>query len=146
MAWTRLVRHRTITAALANPCHSGPMPGATTEKIRRWATALPEVTEKQHHLFKVPVWQVRGRTFLGMGRDESTAVFCIPEESANAAAAADPEHAAAVRRKDARRSFLGLEVHLAGVSTKRAEALVREAWATQAPKRLVNEHTGSVPR
>ena len=122
------------------------MPGATTEKIRRWATALPEVTEKQHHLFKVPVWQVRGRTFLGMGRDESTAVFCIPEESANAAAAADPEHAAAVRRKDARRSFLGLEVHLAGVSTKRAEALVREAWATQAPKRLVNEHTGSVPR
>lgn len=86
------------------------MAGVTTEKILGWATALPEVTEKQHHLFRVPVWQVLGRTFLGMGRDESTVVFCVPEESANAAAAADPEHAAAVRRKDARRSFLGLEV------------------------------------
>lgn len=103
--------------------------------------ALPEVTEKQHHLLKVPVWQVRGRTFLGMGRDESTVLFCVYEESANVAAAADPEHAAAVRRSDARRSFLGLEVHLAGVSAKRAEAFVREAWAAQAPKRLVNRWT-----
>ncbi|MGH3496987.1 MAG: hypothetical protein ACRDP1_05945 [Nocardioidaceae bacterium] len=122
------------------------MPGVTTEKIRGWAAALPEVTEKQHHLFKVPVWQVRGRTFLGMGRDESTVVFCISEESANAAAGGDPEHAAAVRRKDARRSFLGLEVRLAGLRAERAEALVREAWATQAPKRLVSRHAGSVPR
>lgn len=113
------------------------MRGATTKEIRAWATALPEVTETQHHLFKVPKWQVRGRTFLGMGRDEATAVFCITEESANRAAAADPEHAAAVRRRDARRSFLGLEVQLAGVSSKQAEAFVREAWATQAPKTLV---------
>ena len=138
--------HRTITAALGDPCHSGSVPGAATAKIREWATALPEVTEKQHHLFRVPVWQVRGRTFLGMGRDECTAVFCIPEESATSAAAVDPEHAAAIRRKDARRSFLGLEVRFAGVPAKRVEALVREAWATQAPKGLVNQHTGAVPR
>ncbi|AMS04507.1 hypothetical protein AXH35_02445 [Acidipropionibacterium acidipropionici] len=118
----------------------------TTERVRGWATALPEVNEKQHHLFKVPVWQVHGRTFLGMGRGESTAVFCISEEAANAAAAADPEHAAAVRRKDARRSFLGLEVHLATLSALQAEAMVREAWATQAPKRLVNQHPGPAPR
>lgn len=111
----------------------------TTSEIRAWATALPEVTEKQHHLFKVPVWQVRGKTFLGMGRDESTAVFCITEESARAAATADPEHTAAVRRMDARRSFLGLEVQLAGVSAIRIEALVRQAWTAHAPKTLVKE-------
>ncbi|HWD06314.1 MAG TPA: MmcQ/YjbR family DNA-binding protein [Amycolatopsis sp.] len=116
------------------------MSGVTTAKIREWATALPEVTEKQHHLFKVPVWQVRGRTFLGMGRDESTAVFCIPEESANAAAAADPANAAAVRRQNAQRSFLGLEVRLAEVPAERLEAWVREAWATQAPKTVVKQH------
>jgi hypothetical protein len=40
---------------------------------------LPEVTEKQHFRFRVPLWQVGGKTFLGMGRDEGTAVFCIPE-------------------------------------------------------------------
>jgi hypothetical protein len=111
-----------------------------TSQIRAWAIALPEVTEKQHFLFKVPVWQVRGRTFLGMGRDETTAVFCITEESAAAAAAADPGHAASVRRTDARRSFLGLEVRLAGVAAERVEALVREAWTAKAPKRLAAEH------
>jgi hypothetical protein len=51
-----------------------------------------------------------------MGRDETNPVFCIAEESANARAAADPDHAVAVRRRDARRSFLGLE-----------------AWTAQAP-------------
>jgi hypothetical protein len=113
----------------------------TTEQIRALATALPEVTEKQHFRFKVPLWQVRGRTFLGMGRDETTAVFCISEESANAAAAADPEHAAAVRRMDARRSFLGLEVRLASVPPELVEALVRAAWVRQAPKMLVKQYT-----
>jgi hypothetical protein len=100
------------------------------------------VTEKQHFRFKVPVWQVRGKTFLGMGRDETTAVFCIAEESADAAAAADSEHAAAVRRMDARRSFLGLEVQLAALPAKRVEALVLEAWVVHAPKTLIKQHIG----
>lgn len=117
------------------------MSETATEKIRALALALPEVSEKQHHLFKVPVWQVRNRTFLGMGRDEATAVFCVTEESANASAAADPEHATAVRRKDARRSFLGLEVRLSGIAPERIEGWVREAWTTQAPKRLVGQHS-----
>lgn len=116
-----------------------------TSQIRDVATALPEVTEKQHHLFKVPVWQVRGRTFLGMGRDEATVVFCIAEESANIVAMADPEHAAAVRRKDARRSFLGLEVQLAAIAFERIESLVREAWLAQAPRTLVKDYKGSTP-
>lgn len=59
------------------------MRGATTEKIREWAMELPEVTEKQHHLFKTPAWQVHGRSFVGISRDESTAVFLISEECAN---------------------------------------------------------------
>lgn len=104
--------------------------------------ALPEVSEKQHFRFKVPLWQVRGKTFLGMGRDETTAVFCISEESAEGALAAHPQLGAAVRRSDARRSFLGLEVQLRGVASERAEALVKEAWATQAPKRLISEYLG----
>ena len=102
--------------------------------------ALPEVSEKLHFRFKVPLWQVRGKTFLGMGRDQTTAVFCISEDSAEGAVAADPRLGAAVRRADARRSFLGLEVPLRGVDPKRLEALVTEAWAAQAPKRLLGEH------
>jgi hypothetical protein len=112
----------------------------TTDQIRALAMALPEVSEKQHFRFRVPLWQVRGKTFLGMGRDETTAVFCITEEAAEAAAAAAPEHAAAVRRMDARRSFLGLEVRLAELSEEELRDLVTEAWATKAPKRLASEH------
>lgn len=107
-------------------------------EIRAWAMALPEVTEKQHHLFKVSVWQVRGRTFLGIGRDQTTAVFCISEESAQAQAAADPNHSAAVNRMNAQRSFLGLEVPLAGAAAERIEA--RDGWAAQAPKMVIKKH------
>ncbi len=111
-----------------------------TGEIRAWAMALPEVSEKQHFRFKVPLWQVRGKTFLGMGRDETTAVFCITEESAAARAATDPANATAVRRMDARRSFLGLEVRLVGMSPEVLQELVGEAWVAQAPKTLVKQH------
>jgi len=114
----------------------------STEQIRAWAMALPEVSEKQHFRFKVPLWQVRSKTFVGMGRDETTAVLCISEEAAEEAVAADPELGTPVRRSDAKRSFLGLEVQLRGVASERAEALVIEAWGAQAPKRLVSEYLG----
>jgi hypothetical protein len=117
------------------------MPDVTsTDEIRAEALALPEVTEKQHLRFRVPLWQVRGRTFLGMGRDEQTAVFCIPEAAAAGYAAVDPAAAAPVRRGDARRSFLGLEVRLDGVGPALVRQLVREAWTAQAPRALVEHH------
>ena len=112
----------------------------TTDDIRRWATALPEVEEISHFRFHVPVFKVRGRTFLGMGKDETTAVFCIAEQHANNAVQADPATYEAVRRMDARRTFLGLQVQLGKVCTERIGSLVEEAWRQQAPKRLVAEY------
>ena len=113
---------------------------ATTDKIRMWAMSLPDVTEKEHHLFHVPIWQVHGRTFLGMGRDQTTVVCCITEDAANAAVAADTDHVAAVRRLNAQRSFLGLEVQLAAVPAQRVEAWIREAWTAHAPRALLTQH------
>lgn len=101
--------------------------------------ALPEVIEKQHHLFKVPKWHVRGKTFLGMGKDQTTVVCCVSEAVANELAAAEPDRYAAVRRPDARKSFLGLEVKLADVADERLKSLIEDAWRRQAPKRLVVE-------
>jgi hypothetical protein len=114
----------------------------STEEIRAQALALPEVTEEQHARFRVPLWKVRGKTFLGMGRDERTAVFRIPEAAAAGHTAADPAAATPVRRTDARRSFLGLEVRLDGVAPELVRQLVREAWAAQAPRALVERHGG----
>ena len=112
----------------------------TTDNIRHWAMALPEVEETSHFRFHVPIWKVRGRTFLGMGRDETTAVFCVSEQETDDAAAADPATCAAVRRQDARRSFLGLQVDLGNVPAERIKDLTERAWRQQAPKRLAAEH------
>jgi hypothetical protein len=110
--------------------------------------ALPEVEETSHFRFHAPVFKVRGRTFLGLGKGETTVVFCISEPAANAAAAADPSVCEAVRRQDARRSFLGLQVELSSVSGERLQSLVQQAWRQQAPKRLAAEHgrDGSAPQ
>ena len=75
-----------------------------------------------------------------MGKGETTVVFCISEPEANAAAAADPATCAAVRRQDARRSFLGLQVELSSLSGDRLRSLAEQAWRQQAPKRLAAEH------
>jgi hypothetical protein len=111
----------------------------TTDDIRRWATALPQVEETSHFRFHVPIFKVRGRTFLGMGQDEKTAVFCVSEHGADSAAATDPATFESVRRMDARRSFLGLQVELGNVSEERIRLLVEKAWRQRAPKRLVAE-------
>jgi hypothetical protein len=107
-----------------------------TEEIRQCALALPEVEETRHFRFGSPVFKVRGRTFLGLGQDETTAVFCVSEERADQEAAADPGACAPVRRNDARKSFLGLEVALAGLAAGRIRYLVEEAWRQQAPAKL----------
>jgi hypothetical protein len=110
---------------------------ATIDEIRMWAMSLPDVTEKQHHRFHVPLWQVRGKTFTGMGRDQTTVVCCITESSAGKALAADVDGVAAVRRMNAQRSFLGVEVELASVPAERIEGWIREAWAAHAPRALL---------
>lgn len=60
----------------------------STNDIRRWATAFPEAEETEHFRFHVPVFKVRGRTFVGMGRYSATAVVCIVEQEAYDLAAA----------------------------------------------------------
>jgi hypothetical protein len=115
----------------------------TTEEIRRWAMALPEVEEASHFRFHTPVFRVRGRAFVGLGKDETTAVFCISEQEADHAAAADPGACEAVRRRDARRSFLGLQVELASLPPQRIRSLVEEAWRQQAPRKLAAERDRS---
>lgn len=69
------------------------------DHIRRHAMALPEVEETSHLRFRTPVWKVHGRTFLCIGAGGTTAVFCVGEQQAEAAAAPTP---AVTRPSDAR--------------------------------------------
>ncbi|MGH3436963.1 MAG: MmcQ/YjbR family DNA-binding protein [Sciscionella sp.] len=138
---TQAWRHRATTKLAASLDKSGSAAHVTTTgDIRQWATALPEVEETSHFLFHVPVFKVRGRTFLGMGKGETTVVFRVSEQQANQMAAAAPATCEAVRRLDARRSFLGLQVQLRNASAERVRSLIEQAWRQQAPKRLITEH------
>ncbi len=116
------------------------MPGASVRRLREWANALPSVREKRHPRFELPVWQVRGKTFLELGPDRAVATFRIPEESAAVAAAAHPEYARVVHRPNALRTYLGLEVRLPGASGARIKLWVIEAWVAKAPPRLVRRY------
>lgn len=117
----------------------------TTEDIRRCATALPAVEETSHFRFRVPLFKVRDKSFAGMGKDETTAVFCVSEQQARSATAADPATGEVVRRMDARRNFLGLQVQLNHVSEARSRELLEDAWRHQAPKRLGAEYDQDTP-
>jgi hypothetical protein len=112
----------------------------TTEDIRRFATALPGVEESTHHVFKVPVFRVGGTAFAGLNRGETTAVFSIAHEDAQAAVADDPGTYAEVWRPGGRRSFVGLRVDLSKVAPDHVHNLVERAWRNKAPKRLVAAH------
>jgi hypothetical protein len=101
----------------------------TTDDIRRLATALPEVEETGHFRFRVPLFKVRGKTFAGMGKDETTVVFCVTEQEAASVTAAAPAGCASIRRMDAKRSFLDLQVELSRFSEARIRGLVEGAWS-----------------
>ena len=79
---------------------------ASTQEIRQWARALPEVSETNHFRFAVPIFKVRGRTFVGIGTNETTAVFCISEAEAEARAAESSGSSWCVRRMDEMRTRL----------------------------------------
>lgn len=109
----------------------------TTDDIRGFALALPEVEEFIHFRQQVPGYKVRGKAFAGMERGETTAVFSVSLEDAAAAAAADPAVYEEVWRPGRIRSLVGVRVQLAKVSERRVQELIEQAWRNKAPKRVV---------
>ncbi|HVV12407.1 hypothetical protein [Amycolatopsis sp.] len=119
----------------------------TTDDVRAFALALPEVTEFSHHRFRVPGFKVRGTTFAGLEKGETSAVFCLSAEQSAAAVAAEPAIYEEVRRPTNPPSFLGVRTDLSRISRERARELVELAWRNKAPKRVVTAYdVGSVPQ
>lgn len=115
----------------------------TSDDIRGFATALPEVEEFTHFRIGLPGFKVRGKPFAGMDKGETTAVFCVGREEAAAAVAAAPSVYAEAWRPN--RTFLGLRVELAEISCERVAELVEHAWRNKAPKRLVAAYDAGEP-
>lgn len=101
----------------------------TISQLRKAALALPEVEEGTH--FGMVSFAVRGKGFVSVTKDGAVQLQ-LPDDAAKAAVAAHPSAERLVRMG----TPIGAKVPLAEVNGKDLNALVRQAWAYRAPKRL----------
>ena len=124
------------------PCPSPEEVAAATERVRRLCLALPETSERPSH--GAPSFFVRERTCFAMVLENhhGDGIFGLwtaaPPGSQELLVAADPE-------RFFRPPYVGhrgwLGVRLDGaVDWDEVAGIVEDAWATVAPKWLVEEH------
>jgi hypothetical protein len=100
-------------------------------QVRRYAMALPEVTEQPHH--QSGSFRVRGKIFVTMPPgDEYIHVF-VTEEDRERSLALYPEF---VEKLFWGGKVAGLRVRLAGADSKAVDQLISQAWTAKAPKTL----------
>lgn len=102
----------------------------TLAQLRKAALALPEVEEGTH--FGMVSYSVRGKGFASVDKERRVQLQ-LPDERAEEAVAAHPTGDRLVRMGKP----IGFRVPLADVNGKDLNALVADAWACRAPKRLV---------
>ena len=105
---------------------------AITE-VRRYAMALPEVSEAQH--FKLLAFKVRDKVFVVIQKGNTHAIVSVDEAQAEEAATQDRDTYEVVRRNNGR-IFVGVRVDLARASGARLRELVAQAWRHKAPRSL----------
>jgi len=101
----------------------------TVAQLRKAALALPEVAETTD--FGMLAFAVRGRTFASL-TEEGLVQLQLADADAEAAVGSQPGAERLVRMG----TPIGVRVPLADVNGKDLNALVRQAWAHRAPKRL----------
>jgi hypothetical protein len=101
----------------------------TIVQLRRAALALPEVEEGTH--FGMVAFAVRGKGFASVTKDGAIQLQ-LPDDAAEAAVRVHPGAERLVRMGRP----IGVRIPLADINGKDLNALVRQAWASRAPKRL----------
>lgn len=106
----------------------------TADEIRDLAMALPDVQERM--TWGHPTFRVRGRIFVGLAEDGSTANVKASRQEQAALLATDP----ATFSPSARVGRYGwVTVRLSEVDPTAMAELVTDAWRRTAPKRLLTE-------
>jgi len=106
-------------------------PLSNLESVRRLALSLPEATEQPH--FDYTSFRVRGKIFATAPPGGQHLHVFIDEEQREVALAV---HAAYVEKLLWGGKVVGLRVDLDKADVKVVDALVRQAWARKAAKRL----------
>ena len=111
---------------------------ATTDDVRRIATALPRTTE---HLIRDRVkFRVGSLVYVALSRDEELMGFAFPKDERAALVASDPDRFLMPIDSDLR--YHWVRVRLATVDVDELRELVEDAWRMVVPKRLAREHLG----
>jgi hypothetical protein len=103
------------------------------EQVRRHALSLPEATEKPH--FNYASFRVRGKIFVTAPPDQAHIHLFVPEPEREQALAMDP---AFLEKLLWGGKVVGLRATLAAATPAVITRLVTCAWASKAPKSLVN--------
>lgn len=104
------------------------------------AMALPEATEEPH--FDLTSFRVRGKIFVTVPPDGTSARVFVDEDEARAAVAEQPE---VVEELWWGKRLSGVRVDLARADAGRLAELVEEAWRRRAPKRVVAAYDATRP-
>ncbi|MGY1411259.1 MmcQ/YjbR family DNA-binding protein [Luteimonas sp. A611] len=100
--------------------------------VRALATSLPEVTEEPH--FNYLSFRVRGKIFVTVPPDELHAHLFVTEEHREQTLAMHPEFAEKLLWGG---KVVGLRVALADADPLVVAELVRQAWQSKAPRKVV---------
>lgn len=111
----------------------------TSEKVRRLATALPEVTEQDHH--GKPSFRVHGKVIATLP-DEGHLNVMAGEHEIRAAVAAGP---AACDEVWWGKRLAAVRVDLSVSTADAVGELLAEAWRRKAPQALVRAHDAAGP-
>lgn len=106
---------------------------STVDDVRRVALALPEVVETPH--FESSSLRVAGKILCTFGSNGEQIVLKFTTEDQHNLVADDPAVLSPVRGSWGQKGWT--EVRIAHLDVARLEVLIRLAWATVAPKRLL---------
>ena len=104
----------------------------TLPQVRRFALSLPEASEEPH--FDLTSFRVRGKIFATAPADGEHLHVFAPEDRRETALAANPDFLAELFWG---KRVAGLRVTLTGAKEAVVNQLLREAWSSKAPKKLL---------
>ena len=105
--------------------------GLTVEQVRRFARALPEVSEQPH--FHMASFRVKGKIIATLAPDGSYLNVFVDDAPRETMVAMNPRAYETLRWG---KRIAGLHVHLEVAKPQDVAALLRLAWDLKAPKRL----------
>ncbi len=100
--------------------------------VRKYALALPAVTEEPHHHFGS--FRVRGKIFVTVPPEQEHIHVFVSEQQRERAVATHPEF---VEKLLWGGKVVGVRVTLAPAATAAVKLLIRQAWEHKAPKALL---------